>query len=837
MKKKLYLLTLLTLILSGVPVSNQFEASALSARSINVTNLSSTGIRSYYAGLNQLSSTERQGDNLLKNLKPILENGHSTFYYATVWDWTKITDRDWTLSPLGQAELSNYAFTDNPYVRLLYRNDNGTATAAQHEDEHGRVIDREHVWPQSLGNFGKSSPAGTDLHHLILADSMNNQSGHSNYPYGNVNPSSYTPIDSYDNDDNPSNVGNYTGKRGSITYNGQTVTVYEPQNEDKGDIARAMFYMAARYSSYTSQSDPYLKLSDTPSEIVALTSGSSNPGKGGLLNTLLSWHTLDPVSDYEIMRNNLIYNNAQFNRNPFIDYPSWVDSVWGSKTPVNPTTDSVTQYGQQNSVTPTSISIEPSSLNLSVGQETSLSLSLIPLNASQSVTWSSSNSSVASVTNGTVTANSAGTATITATSTLNFNIKGTATITVTNQQVKTLTSISLSGVTDIIKFGETYPIEDIVVTATYSDSSTSDVTSLAIIDQPTTNKIGEQELTVQYHENIVTKYANFTVKVTNNGVVVGNAITKTSDLFISEYIEGSSNNKVIEIYNSTGSSVNLSDYKLRVHANGATSTTNLNLGSGMLANNDVYVIAHSSANATILSKADATSGSIAFNGNDAVSLYKVSTSTNIDIIGVIGTDPGTQWTGAAASGTGSTLNTTLVRTSTTTGPNSTFSWSEWNAYASDTTSYLGTHTLSHTSPGLSPLTQANAWAEYFLEATSIYCETETGFELVGDVWDALKEEYGYLASDSKTLFSTTASDPDGVGVAGAKARYFHLITKYHSLEQDNFLRDSNNNPIFNQKIGRLVSQNTNHYGALILITLSSISIFGYFLYDRKRKLN
>ena len=142
----------------------------------------------------------------------------------------------------------------------------------------------------------------------------------------------------------------FRSKRGTITYQGKTFTVYEPQDEDKGDIARAMFYMVARYSSHTSSSDPYLKLTNDGSLINSRTSSTSNPGYGGLLNTLLEWHELDPVSDYEIRRNNLIYNNAQFNRNPFIDYPSWVNSIWGDQTPANPLSDDVREFGVSQSV-------------------------------------------------------------------------------------------------------------------------------------------------------------------------------------------------------------------------------------------------------------------------------------------------------------------------------------------------------------------------------------------------------------------------------------------------------------------------------------------------------
>lgn len=424
---------LLTGLLFSSGIKTHTKTSAVSARAINISNTTTQNVRSYYSALNSKQEHELKGEALLTSLKPILSSGHQTISYSDVWDWSMVTDRDWDLSPMTQAQINNYNFSDNPYVKLLYRSDNGTATAPRINDSHGTVIDREHVWPKSLGDFGENAPAGTDLHHLILADSKNNQDGHSNYPYGNVNPSSYTPIDSYYHKDNPSNVGNYTGKRGEITFNGRTYTVYEPQDEDKGDIARAMFYMAARYSGYTTSSDPYLKLSNTP-HTTTFPSTSSSPGQAGLLSTLLEWHEQDSVSDYEIRRNNLIFNNVQYNRNPFIDYPSWVDAIWGNGAAANPATDTVTQFGASLTTAPQAITLTPSPLTMYKGDTSKLYVTVSPTNTSKSVTWTSSNTSIVTVNNeGIVTAyQNEGTTTITARSTKNSSVTATVTVTVSD---------------------------------------------------------------------------------------------------------------------------------------------------------------------------------------------------------------------------------------------------------------------------------------------------------------------------------------------------------------------------------------------------------------------
>ena len=170
-----------------------------------------------------------------------------------------------------------------------------------------------------------------------------------------------------------------------------------------------------------------------------------------------------------------------------------------------------------------------------------------------------------------------------------------------------------------------------------------------------------------------------------------------SDLFISEYIEGSSNNKAIEIYNGTGAPVNLAagGYALKYYFNGSSSSgLTINL-TGTVAAGDVYVVAQSTANAAILAQADQTNGSGWYNGDDAVELIK-SGSVRVDLIGRIGEDPGTAW----VSGANSTLDHTLVRRSfvtqgVTVNPASGFPTlgTEWNVYPVDNSANLGSHTM------------------------------------------------------------------------------------------------------------------------------------------------
>jgi predicted extracellular nuclease len=131
------------------------------------------------------------------------------------------------------------------------------------------------------------------------------------------------------------------------------------------------------------------------------------------------------------------------------------------------------------------------------------------------------------------------------------------------------------------------------------------------------------------------------------------------DLFISEYAEGSSNNKYLEIYNGTGVALDLGDYKIHIFSNGNGDLENpsgtIEL-SGTLMIGDVLVLAHTSAE--IYSGSVVADGSLNFNGNDAIGLYKISAGNYIDVFGAIGDDPGAEW---SAGDDLSTQDHTLVR--------------------------------------------------------------------------------------------------------------------------------------------------------------------------------
>lgn len=167
-----------------------------------------------------------------------------------------------------------------------------------------------------------------------------------------------------------------------------------------------------------------------------------------------------------------------------------------------------------------------------------------------------------------------------------------------------------------------------------------------------------------------------TISVTTNSSGTGTA----TDLLFSEYIEGSGNNKALEIANNTGSSVSLSAYTIKKQTNGAGSwSTGLTL-SGTLTTGSKFVIVNSSISSSCFSPSSAnistTATELTFNGNDAVGLFK-----NGVLIDIIGT-----FNGGTAN---FAVDVTLRRKSTVTSPSTTFNLSsQWDSFSQDTCNNL-----------------------------------------------------------------------------------------------------------------------------------------------------
>jgi uncharacterized protein len=173
----------------------------------------------------------------------------------------------------------------------------------------------------------------------------------------------------------------------------------------------------------------------------------------------------------------------------------------------------------------------------------------------------------------------------------------------------------------------------------------------------------------------------------------------SSELFFSEYIEGSSNNKALEIFNDTGSTVDLAagKYDVLMCFNG-NAACNLDIDlTGSVADDDVYVLAQSGASGSILGQADQTNGSGWFNGDDAVLLRR--NGVVIDAIGQRGFDPGTEWGTSLTSTADNTLRRKSTVTAGDTEDSDVFDPAVgWDGLATDTFDGLGGHSTGADQP-------------------------------------------------------------------------------------------------------------------------------------------
>ena len=198
------------------------------------------------------------------------------------------------------------------------------------------------------------------------------------------------------------------------------------------------------------------------------------------------------------------------------------------------------------------------------------------------------------------------------------------------------------------------------------------------------------------------------------------AFAASGDLFFSEYVEGSSNNKALEIFNDTGASIDLAaqSYNVQMFFNGsATAGLTINL-AGTVADDDVFVLAQASA--VFAAQADQTSAASWFNGDDAIVLRRGTTV--LDVIGQVGFDPGTEW----GTGATSTADNTLRRKAAITDGDSNGSDAfdpaiQWNGFVTDTFDGLGSHAVSgppaEAAPSVASTTPANNAANVATSAT------------------------------------------------------------------------------------------------------------------------
>ena len=246
------------------------------------------------------NASGKTGEALLTALYNIIKS-HTKLSYGDVLNFMKTKDLD----------AKNHIY--DMYSTAVYGpNDNGSSASNV-----GEGWNREHSFPNSWFGGTSSHKAYTDLFHLYPTDIRVN-SQRSSFPFGEC--AKGTRLSN----------GNIVakGKLGASTRSGFSGTVFEPDDEYKGDFARSYFYIATCYNDEIGTWKNYNQAS-------TMLKGDSYPVfNDWALQMLLEWHRLDPVSQKEINRNNNIHDR-QGNRNPYIDYPELVEYVWGNMVGTN----------------------------------------------------------------------------------------------------------------------------------------------------------------------------------------------------------------------------------------------------------------------------------------------------------------------------------------------------------------------------------------------------------------------------------------------------------------------------------------------------------------------
>ena len=258
---------------------------------LTITLLSSWAQGPNGSGTYYQNANGKKGEALKTALHNIIKN-HKTLSYSGLEEYYQLTDkrpdghvRDW------YSNITNYNW-----------NQHGNSSE-------GAGWNKEHTVPQSW--FAEASPMKSDIIHVVPTDAKINNM-RSSYVIAEVGSISKASANNY-------------SILGSCKTSGYSGTVFEPNDEIKGDIARIYFYMATCYQD---------KLKNwSKGEVKKVFTDDAYPGlQQWYLNMLFRWSQQDPVDEVERARNNAVASNdVQQNRNPFVDYPGLEEYVWGSK--------------------------------------------------------------------------------------------------------------------------------------------------------------------------------------------------------------------------------------------------------------------------------------------------------------------------------------------------------------------------------------------------------------------------------------------------------------------------------------------------------------------------
>lgn len=230
----------------------------------------------YYA------STHNLVDEALESaLHTLLAQGYQDYGYGGA--------RDKIFMEIDNKKVNGQGATQNTLTRIYIGTD-AVGYTSKSDAYSNYSVNTEHTFPQS--NFSENLPMRADMHHLFPAD-VNANGKRSNYGFGNV-------------------VSGVTWSEGGskLGHQANGATVFEPRDEQKGPAARAILYFVVRYQNYNG----YLTAVQE--------------------QTLREWSEEFPPNQVQIKRNDDVFS-FQHNRNPFVDYPQFLNRIYNIRLDEN----------------------------------------------------------------------------------------------------------------------------------------------------------------------------------------------------------------------------------------------------------------------------------------------------------------------------------------------------------------------------------------------------------------------------------------------------------------------------------------------------------------------
>lgn len=447
------------------------------------TTWENTYTGSYYDNLN----TDLEGSAFRAELAELITDTHTKY---TSWD--------------GLANAFKVADADpdnNGNVIWFYT---GTSVPFSAFGGNPGSTNREHVWPKDGGDaFPEKSGPGSDAHHLRPTETqLNSTRGSKNFD--EVAQTSANVV----KENGSSGYGNSAYGADALCYS--SGSFFYPAKGYRGATARILFYMQTRWGDHN----------------LEFVDGAGSSKTIGKISTLLKWHLEEPPTEEEIRRNEAVFG-LQGNRNPFIDHPEYAAQIYCydgesyNNALQQVLAESDDPYGNLNTAVLESLAISPSTVTISVGDTYALTAVPTPSNARANVSWTSSDNTVATVSDsGVVTAKSQGTVTITARNNDDASIYATARVT-----VKQVTDITISGAPVKTAYfeGDTFDPTGLTILATFSDGTSENLppNTCTWLDGTTLSATLTAGTT-----SVVCKYGNITKTVTGITVTVdyGDAI-------------------------------------------------------------------------------------------------------------------------------------------------------------------------------------------------------------------------------------------------------------------------------------------------------------------------